>query len=308
MKLHQLRSAQEVVAQGLNLTRAAERLRASQPGITRHIQLLEQELGVTLFIRNGRRFGGLTPAGRTLTPIIARILRGIDDLQRVSRDHALGSAGEVTIATIQTHARYFLPRFIERFVRDHPAVRLRILQGTRAQAAAWVSGGEADFSIASAPREGFPDLTFHPCYVVHRLLLTRPDHPLAGRKRVQLKDIARFPLITYDHGARSWIEIERTFERVGLPVNVVLAAVDADLLKTYVRSGLGIGIVAHVAHDPEADGDLHAMDCRHLFPLMPVHVGVRRGDSPTQHVLDLVSLFAPSMVKRLRRGTLRPAA
>lgn len=308
MKLHQLRSAQEVVAQGLNLTRAAERLNASQPGLTRHLQLLERELGVELFVRNGRRISGLTAAGRALLPIIARVLRGIDDLGRVARDHALGTAGEVTLATIHTHARYFLPRHIERFVRDHPAVRLRLLQGTRAEVAAWVSSGEADFSVASAPREAFPDLAFYPCYTVHRVLLTRHDHPLAGHRGVRLEDIARYPLVTYDHAAPAWAEIEYSFERAGLRANVVLGAIDADLMKTYVRSGLGIGIVAHVAHDPETDNDLCAIDCSHLFTKTAVHVGVRRRGELTRHVLDLIGLFAPELPRMLGRAARRSRA
>ena len=308
MKLHQLRSVQEVVAQGLNLTRAAERLNASQPGLTRHLQLLELELGVAMFVRNGRRIGGLTAAGEALTPIIMRILRGVDDLGRVARDHALGIAGEVTLATIHTHARYFLPRHVERFVRDHPAVRLRLLQGTRAEVAGWVRTGEADFSVASAPREAFPDLAFHPCYTVHRVLLTRHDHPLAGRSGVRLEDIAHYPLITYDPAAPAWAEIVHSFERTGLRTNVVLGAIDADLMKTYVRSGLGIGIVAHVAHDPEADSDLCAIDCRHLFAKTAVHLGVRRCGELTRHVLDLIGLFAPGLRRTLGRAARRPRA
>jgi LysR family cys regulon transcriptional activator len=308
VKLHQLRSAQTILAQGLNMTRAAERLNTSQPGITRHLQLLERDLGVGLFVRSGRRIVGLTAAGRALMPIVHRILRGADDLQRVARDHAIGMAGEVTVATIHTHARYYLPRSIEHFVRDHPAVRLCLLQGTRAQVAAWVSGGEADFSVASAPAEAFPDLAFHPCYNVHRLLLTRHDHPLAGYRSVQLKDIARYPLITYDHAAGAWPEIGRAFDRAGLAANVVLGAMDADLMKTYVRSGLGIGIVAHVAYDAEVDIDICALDCRHLFPQTQVHVGVRRGDALTRHALDLISLFAPSLARTLSRGAQRPRA
>jgi DNA-binding transcriptional LysR family regulator len=308
MKLHQLRSAQEVVAQGLNLTRAAERLNASQPGLTRHLQLLERDLGVALFVRNGRRIAGLTAAGRALMPIIGRVLRGAEDLARVAREQAAGIAGEVTVATIHTHARYVLPPFIERFVRDHPAVRLRLLQGSRAEVAAWVSGGEADFSLASAPREAFPDLVFHPCYTVHRLLLTRHDHPLAGRARVRLEDIARYPLVTYDHAAPAWAEILHAFEHAGLRTNIVLGALDADLMKTYVRSGLGIGILAHVAYDQEKETDLHAIDCRHLFAQTVVHVGIRRRETPTRHALDLIALFAPAVRRALGRPARRPRA
>lgn len=304
MKLHQLRTVAEVSEQGLNLTRAAERLNASQPGLTRHIQTVERELGLPLFRRNGRRIADLTPAGRALLPAIARILRGAEDLRRAARDLAAGATGVVTVATIHTHARYVLPRCIERFMREQPEVRLRLRQGTRAEVAAWVSTGEADFSVASAPREAFPDLIFHPCYTVHRVLLTRPDHALARRRQVGLADIAKHPIITYDHAAGAWAEIERAFQAAGLGLNVVLSAIDADLMKTYVRSGLGIGIVADVAHDAASEPDLAAIDCRHLFAATPVHVGLRRGEAPTPQALHLIGLIAPQL-KRAIAGTAR---
>jgi LysR family cys regulon transcriptional activator len=307
MKLQQLRSANEVVAQGLNLTRAAERLNASQPGITRHLQALERELGLVLFLRHGRRIGGLTAAGRALLPIVGRVLRGLDDLQDTAAEMAAGATGAVTLATIHTHARYYLPRAIERFVRDHPTVRLRLRQGTRAEVAGWVSRGEADFSVASAPAEPFPDLVFHPCYTVQRVVLTRPGHPLTRIRRIGFEQIARWPLITYDHAAGAWAEIERGFRDRGLQPNVVLSALDADLMKTYVRSGLGIGIVADVAYDPAQDRDLHAIDGRHLFPATAVHVGLRRGEVLSPAALDLVGLIAPLLRRTLegRRQTAR---
>jgi LysR family cys regulon transcriptional activator len=226
----------------------------------------------------------------------------MDDLTRASRDLTLGAAGEVTVATIHTHARYFLPRSIEQFVRDQPAVRLRLRQGTWSEVAAWVSAGEADFSVASSPREPFPDLAFHPCYTVHRVVLTRDDHPLPRRRLVRLEDIARCPVITYDHEAGAWAEIEYAFRRAGLSLNVVLSAADADLMKTYVRSGLGIGIVADVAYDASAGSDLHAIDCRHLFPPTPVHAGLRRGDVLPAPALHLLGLFAPAIRRTLERS------
>lgn len=299
MNLQQLRSAREVAAQDLNLSRAARRLNASQPAVTRHLQQLERALGVTLFVRRGRRLTGLTSAGRTLLPIAARVLDGVEEMRRVARDLAYGAEGEVTVATIHTHARYVLPPAIERFLRDFPKVRLRVRQGSRAQVAAWVDQGEADFSLASAPRETFAGLAFHPCYTVHRVVLARPDHPLARtagrRRRLTLDEVARHPIITYDQASEAWGDILDAFERCGLRANVVLSAADADIMKTYVRSGLGLGIVAHIAYDPDRDGDLRALDARHLFASTLVQLGVRRGEPLSSHALHLIGLFAPRL-------------
>jgi LysR family transcriptional regulator, cys regulon transcriptional activator len=299
MNLQQLRSAREVAAENLNLSRAARRLNASQPAVTRHLQQLERSLGVALFVRRGRRLTGLTSAGRALLPIVARVLDGVEEMRRIARDLAAGAEGEVTVATIHTHARYVLPPAIERFLRDFPKVRLRVRQGSRAQVAAWVDQGEADFSLASAPKEPFPGLAFHPSYAVHRVVLARPDHALARlvghRRRLTLEDVARHPVITYDHESEAWGDILDAFERRGLQANVVLSAVDADIMKTYVRSGLGVGIVAHIAYEAARDGDLRALDAGHLFPTTTVHLGVRRGDPLGRHALHLVGLFAPEL-------------
>jgi LysR family cys regulon transcriptional activator len=224
-----------VAAEGLNLSRAARRLNASQPAVTRHLQQLERSLGVALFVRRGRRMTGLTSAGRALLPIVARVLDGVEEMRRIARDLAAGAEGEVTVATIHTHARYVLPPAIERFLRDFPKVRLRVRQGSRAQVAAWVDQGEADFSLASAPKEPFPGPAFHPCYAVHRVVLARPDHALARlvghRRRLTLEDVARHPVITYDHESEAWGDILDAFERRGLQANVVLSAVDADIIR-----------------------------------------------------------------------------
>jgi DNA-binding transcriptional LysR family regulator len=297
MNLQQLRSAREVATQDLNLSRAARRLNTSQPAVTRQLQQLEDTLGVMLFMRRGRRLTGLTAAGRALLPIAARVLDGIEDMRRIARDLASGAEGEVTVATIHTHARYILPPAIERFLRDFPSVRLRVRQGSRAQVAAWVDEGEADFSVASAPKEAFAGLAFHPCYTVHRVVLARPDHLLArsGQRRLTLEEVARHPIITYDQASEAWGEILDAFERRGLRTNVVLSAADADIMKTYVRSGLGLGIIANIAYDLTRDGDLRALEAQHLFPSTVVQLGVRRGELLSPHALHLVGLFAPEL-------------
>lgn len=295
MNLQQLRSAAEVAAQGLSVTRAASRLNASQPGVTRHLQQLEEELGVPLFVRQGKRIAGLTPAGQALLPITERILAGLDDLRRVAREFSGGAEGELTVATVHTHARYLLPEAIRRFGQDFPRVRLRLRQGNRLQVAAWVIHGEADFLISTAPAVAGPDLTYHPCYALHRVVMVPPGHPLESVHPLTLEDIARHPIITYDREFAARGAIDHAFAARGLPVNVVLSAIDADIMKTYVRAGLGIAILAHVAHDPAEDPDLRALDARHLFPSSVVHVGVRRGGALGRHAAHLISLFAPQL-------------
>lgn len=299
MKLQHLHSVREVAARRLNLSRAAEVLNTSQSVVTRHLQQLEAELGTPLFRRHGKRLIGVTPVGQALLPIVDRVLDGLDDMRRVARDMAAGGQGHVTIATHDTHARYVLPPLVERFLREFPAVRLRIRQGNRAQVADWVRAGEADFSLAARPREPQPDLLFLPCYEVHRVVLARPDHPLARKRgKITLDEVAAHPLITYDSTAEAWAGIVAPFERRGLPLTVVLSATDADLLKTYVRSGLGVGIVADVACGGDT-ADLRAIDARHLFPSTTVHVGLRRADPPGASARHLIGLLAPEMATRL---------
>jgi LysR family cys regulon transcriptional activator len=308
MNLQQLRSACEVARRDLNLSRTARYLNSSQPAVTRQLQLLEQELGVPLFLRSGKRLAGLTPAGRALLPVASRVLESVEDMRRIARAIASGAEGELTLATVHTHARYVLPAAIERFVRERPSVRLRLRQGSRVQVASWVAAGEADFSLATLPREPFEEIEFYPCYDVHRIVLARPDHPLARVRRHTIEDIARHPLITYDRDFEAHGEIMDVFEDRGLRPNIVLSAIDADIMKAYVRSGLGVGIVAHLAHDPAQDGDLVAIDARHLFPSATAHVGLRRGSAPGAHVLHLIGLFAPKVRDALEGQTSRERA
>ena len=302
MNLQQLRTACEVARRELNLSRAARHLNASQPAVTRQLQLLEQELGVPLFLRSGKRLAGLSQAGRAVLPVASRIMESVEDIRRIARAIAGGAEGELTLATVHTHARYVLPAAIERFVRERPSVRLRLRQGSRAQVARWVAAGEADFSLATLPREHVEEVEFHRCYEVHRIVLVRPDHPLARARRRTIEDIARHPLITYDRDFEAHEEIMQAFEAKRLRPNVVLGAIDADIMKTYVRSGLGVGIVAHLAHEPERDGDLVALDARHLFPSATAHVGIRRGSPPGPHALHLIGLFAPKVRRALEEG------
>jgi LysR family cys regulon transcriptional activator len=294
---------QEVVLQGLSLSRAARRLNASQPGLTRHVQELERHLGVTLFVRSAKRLTDLTPEGRALLPIASKIMDGVDEMHRVARQMAAGGHGSITVATIDTHARYVLPSMIKRLLRDFPTVRLRLLQGSRIQVANWIRDGEADISVAGLPNQECPDLLFVPCYEVHRLVLAPHDHPLVRLRRpITLEQIAAHPIITYDPAFEAWAGILGVFQASGVSVNVVLSAIDVDIMKTYVRSGLGVGIVAHLAYSRTNDRDLRAIDARHLFPSTLTHIGVHRRRPLSVHTRHLVSFFGPEVSRSLDQG------
>ena len=300
MNLQQLRSVREVVKRDFSITRAAEHLRLSQPAISRHVQMLETELGVPLFTRDRNRLVGLTGAGEALLPLAARAAETSDDLLRTAREFAAGDSGSLTIATAHTHARYSLPPVIERFVARYPRVRLRLRQGYLRQIAQWVSEGTADLFIATAPTERLPNLHLLPCHTIHRVVLTSPSHPLLGGK-ITLGNLAGHPIITYGEEFAARGQIERAFATAGFEPNIVLSATDTDVMKTYVQCGLGVAIVAHPAYDKEQDRGLRAIDARHLFPSSMVHVGMRRHAHLSRHARYFIDLFAP----RLKRAVAR---
>jgi LysR family cys regulon transcriptional activator len=224
-------------------------------------------------------------------------------MHRVARQMAAGGHGSITVATIDTHARYVLPSMIKRLLRDFPTVRLRLLQGSRIQVANWIRDGEADISVAGLPNQECPDLLFVPCYEVHRLVLAPHDHPLVRLRRpITLEQIAAHPIITYDPAFEAWAGILGVFQASGVSVNVVLSAIDVDIMKTYVRSGLGVGIVAHLAYSRTNDRDLRAIDARHLFPSTLTHIGVHRRRPLSVHTRHLVSFFGPEVSRSLDQG------
>lgn len=299
MNLHQLRSFRQVVKEDMSITRAARSLHTSQPGITRHIQAFEEEVGVPLFLRHKKRLVGLSSAGEAMLPVAERALTAIDDLRRVAVEFKSSMAGDLTVATVHTHARYVLPGAIRRFVAEHPGIRLRIRNGDRTQVAAWVAAGEADFSVATLPTKVFPELTFYACYEVRRSIVAPVAHPLCRKQRISLRDLAQYPIITYEDGYGSRQDINRTFSEKQLGINVVLSAADADIMKIYIAAGLGIGIISSAAYDPKVDKGLRAFDASHLFEPRTVHVGVRKGAHISRHARRLIELFAPQVSKRI---------
>ena len=295
MKLQQLRYLCEVVNQGLNLSEAAKSLHTSQPGISKQIQLLESELGVDIFVRHGKRIVKVTSPGQVILEIAKKMLKHAKDLQKVGQEFTNETSGSLTIATTHTQARYALPETIKRFTAHYPKVKLILRQGNPIQISELVASGEADIAIATEAMESFNELVVLPCYEWNRCIITPPKHPLLKIKTLTLKAVARYPIITYDFSFTGRSKINYAFEMNGLIPNIVLTALDADVIKTYVELGLGVGIVAKMAFDPQRDKHLRAMDASHLFEPSITRIGIGRNSYLRGYVIDFITMFAPHL-------------
>lgn len=295
MKLQQLRYLCEVANQGLNLSKAAEILHTSQPGISKQIRLLENELGVDVFVRNGKRVVETTPPGRAILEIAERMLRDAKNLKQVGQEFANEASGSLTIATTHTQARYALPVAIKHFTARYPKVRLILRQGNPTQIAELVTSGVADIAIATEAIELFDELVMLPCYQWNRCVIVPPRHPLLKLKELTLEAIAQHPIITYDFAFTGRSKINQAFDAKGLFPNVVLTAIDADVIKTYVELGLGIGILAQMAFEPKRDRHLRSIDASHLFEPSTTRIGIGRNSYLRRYVYDFIEMFAPHL-------------
>lgn len=295
MKLRQLRYIHEVARHDFNITAAAEVLFTSQPGISKQIRLLEEELGVDIFQRNGKHLTGTTEAGKRILEVAERILYEVENLSRAAQEYRQTDRGTLSISTTHTQARYALPATISSFKQKYPKVNFTLHQGAPPQIARWAAEGEADFAIATEALEHFSELIMLPCYHWNRCILVKPDHPLANMKRLTLKAIAEHPIITYTFGFTGRSILDKAFKTQGLHPDVVLTAVDADVIKTYVRLGLGVGIIANMAFDPVQDKDLVALKADHLFEPSTTHIGWRRGLLLREYMIEFIHLFAPHL-------------
>ena len=298
MKLQQLRYLVEVARHGLNVSEAAEALNTSQPGVSKPIKLLEDELGVIVFERSGKRLTSITEPGRALLEIAERILREAENMKRVGEEFADGESGALVIATTHTQARYALPSVVARFVEKHPKVRLSMHQGSPTQIAEWTLKGEADIAIATEALDQYPQLLMLPCYQWTHCVIAPDGHPVLDGRPLSLAELARWPLITYDSAFAGRSRINAAFERAHLTPNVVLAAIDADVIKTYVSLGLGLGIIAHQAYDVVRDVGLQAREAGQLFGSNTTRIGLRRGTHVRRFDYDFIELFAPQLTRR----------
>ena len=305
MKLQQLRYICEVARQNLNLSNAAEALFTSQPGISKQIRGLEEELGVDIFVRHGKRVVAVTEPGKAILEIAQRMLNDVENLRQVGEEFTEEDKGHLTIATTHTQARYALPHVIQRFTKRYPAVRLSLRQGSPTQISELVTSGEADIAIATEAIELYEDLVMLPCYEWNRCVLVPPGHPLLKAKKLTLEAIVSFPIITYDCAFTGRSRINQAFADKGLTPNVVLTAIDADVIKTYVELGLGIGIVAMMAYDPKRDTHLRAMDASHLFEPSTTRIGIRKNSYLRGYTYDFIEMFAPHLTREVVDDAMR---
>ncbi|WP_233863435.1 CysB family HTH-type transcriptional regulator [Paraburkholderia adhaesiva] len=308
MNFQQLRFVREAVRQNMNLTEVANVLYTSQSGVSKQIKDLEDELGVDIFIRRGKRLTGLTEPGKAVHQLIERMLLDAENLRRVARQFAEEDSGHLVVATTHTQARYALPKVVHEFRQVFPNVRLAMRQGSPQQIAQSIINGEADIGISTEALDRFPDIVTFPCYSWHHVVVVPKAHPLVGRKNLTLEEVAEYPVITYDQDFTGRSHIDQAFAKAGAVPDVVLTAIDADVIKTYVELGMGVGVVAAMAFDPERDTGLVALDTQNLFEASTTRIGLRKGAFLRQYAYRLIEMFAPQLTEQQIAGQLRETA
>jgi LysR family cys regulon transcriptional activator len=297
MNLQQLRFFNEIVRQGLNISDAASALYTSQPGISKQIKLLEEELGIEIFVRNGKRIVAITEPGKAVLEIAQRMLHDAGNLKQVAKEFHSQDSGNLTIATTHTQARYALPPTVKKFIKRYPGVKLGLHQGNPTQIAEQVLSGEADIGIATESLSLYDELVTLPCYEWNHCVIVPPKHPLLAENKLTLAKIAQYPIITYDFAFSGRGKINAAFEAANIQPNIALTAIDADVIKTYVELGLGIGILAKMAFIPERDKHLRMMDAAHLFKPSTTRIAIRRNEYLRGYTYDFIELFAPHLTR-----------
>lgn len=299
MKLQQLRYIVEIQRQGLNVSEAAETLYTSQPGISKQVKLLEDELGIVIFERSGKRFTGITEPGRAVMAIAERILREAENLKRASSEFSTGDTGKLVLAATHTQARYALPIVVRDFVSQHPTVKLEMHQGSPTQIAEWVLAGEADLGIATEALDQYEQLITLPVRQWSHCVIAPEGHSIVQSHPLSLNELVKWPLITYDTAFTGRSRINRAFERINMQPNIALTALDADVIKTYVSLGLGLGIISALAFDTQRDIGLVAVDAAHLFESNTTRVALRRGTYLRRYDYDFIELFASHLSRKV---------
>ncbi len=291
MKLQQLKYIWEVAHHDLNVSATAQTLFTSQPGISKQIRMLEDELGVEVFARSGKHLTRITPAGHEILRLAGEMLRTADNIRKVAQEYSSERKGSLVLATTHTQARYILPAIIHEFMEKYPDVTLSLRQGTPPQIAQMVADGEADLAIATESIATYNDLVTLPCYQWNRCVLVPQDHPLTRVEALTLEALADYPLVTYVHGFTGRAKVDRAFAEAGLVPKIVFTAADSDVIKTYVRLGVGIGIVAHMAADAE-EKDLQTLDASHLFEPSITRLGIRKGSFMRGYLYEFIEKLA----------------
>jgi LysR family transcriptional regulator, cys regulon transcriptional activator len=304
MNLHQFRFVQEAVRRDLNLTETAKALFTSQPGISKAILDLEAELGVDIFARHGKRLRRVTEPGQQVLKSIEVIMREVGNLKRIGEEFSMQDAGTLSIATTHTQARYFLPEPVAQLRKRFPKVNISLHQGTPDQVARMVIAEVADIGLATESLTGFDELVTLPCYEWRHAVVMPAGHPLAQLERISLEDLAVLPLVSYHPSFSGRTRVDQAFATRNLKPNVVLEAIDADVIKTYVRIGLGVGIVAEIAvRDDPPGGDLVSRPVGHLFGQNVTRIAFKRG----AYLRNFVYAFAEMMSDRLSRKLIESA-
>jgi LysR family cys regulon transcriptional activator len=308
MNFQQLRSIREATRCGFNLTEVANALFTSQPGVSRQIRELEEELGVDIFERNGKRLTGLTDPGKEILHIIDRLLLEAENLQQASQEYSGKKSGTLTVATTHTQARYVLPKVVREFRTAFPDVRIALQQSSPEHIAEWVLSGKADIGIATEGLSQFEDLISFPCYTWNHVIVVPEGHPLLTHKPVSLKELAGYPLITYDVGFTGRSHIDDAFKKAGITTDIVLTAMDSDVIQQYVSLGLGVGIVASMAIEAQRANGLQAIEASHLFSPNVTRLAVRRGAYLRSYTYDFILQFAPELKRADIQNALKSGA
>ena len=297
MNLQQLRYFNEIARRGLKISDAADALYTSQPNISKQIKQLEQELGIDIFVRSGKRVVAITEPGQAILDIARRILHDAENLRQGGQEFHAQDSGPLTIATTHTQARYILPPVVKQFIRRYPKVKLGLHQGNPTQIAEQVLNGEADVAIATESLTQYDGLVTLPCYDWHHCVVVPPKHPLLDEKKLTLAKIAQYPIVTYDFAFSGRGKINDAFEKAGITPNIALTAIDADVIKTYVELGLGIGILAEIAFIPERDRHLRMIDAKHLFKPNTTRIAFRKNEYLRGYTYDFIELFASHLTR-----------
>lgn len=295
MNFQQLRIIRETVRRNYNLTDVANALFTSQSGVSKHIKDLEDELGVELYVRKGKRLLGLTEPGQEVARIVERILLDSANIKTVADRYSQEDCGTLTIATTHTQARYSLPDVVSEFKKRYPKVHLKLHQGSPAEIARMLLNGEADIGIATETLGQVEELAIFSYYSWHHAVVVPVGHPLAALTSLTLAQIVEYPIITYHEGFTGRTMLDRTFAAAGLVPDIVISALDADVIKSYVELGHGIGIIAEVAFDPERDTRLQRLACGHLFEENRTLIAARRGHLLRRYACHFIGLCSPGV-------------
>lgn len=297
MKLQQIKYLLGIVNNDLNVSKTAESFYTSQPGVSRQIKLLEEELNVEIFERNGRLLTGLTPIGNRIHAMASEVLDIVESIKCVAEEYANETNGSLTIATTHTQARYVLPKTIIGFTDKHSSVSFNLKQGNPYQVFEMVSKGAVDISVASEAMEHFSNLVTLPCYTWNRVVLVKKDHPLVQSLPLTLESLSKYPLVTYENGFTGRYQVDKAFQDAAIEPEVMLTASDADIIKAYVKMDLGVGVIASVAYDPNEDSELVSIDASHLFEDCVTKIALRKGVALRNYMYDFIELFAPHLTR-----------